>query len=106
MLIGFVKRVTHKRLIAITPVVINATLDEVLIDRLVKQELVGREVSHNIQHAGIWQRVLVEIWSDRGMNRDGLGDDCAGSISAGKNPVTRIDVGNGCVDGSAECFSQ
>src|SRR5687767_9931980 len=74
MLIGFVKRVTHKRLIAIAPVVINATLGEVLIDRLVEQELVGCEVSHNIQHAGIWQRILVEIRSDRRMNCDVLGN--------------------------------
>src|SRR5688500_3891012 len=74
MLIGFIKRVSCKRLIAVAPVVIDATLCEVLVNRLVEQKLVGREVSNHIQHTRIWKRVLVEIWSDRRMNRDVLGN--------------------------------
>ena len=85
---------------------IDATLCKVLLDCLIEQELVGREVTDHIQHASIWKRILVKIRSDGRMNRDVFGNDGAGSIAAGKNPVARVDVWNGGVDRSAERFSQ
>ena len=74
-LVGIIKSVTGKRLVAIAPIAIDTTLREVLRNCPVETEVVSRKIADDVRWSVIRQRKLIKIRPDGRSHSHGRADN-------------------------------